>query len=285
MSITISQILQSSITWISLSFGLIMGSFFNVCIYRIPRNSFWQSHRSKCIHCGSKIPAWLNIPVISFLVLRGKSRCCSKPIPFFYPLVELFSGLLFVYLYWRFPFLDHNTLSLTGIDLPQLLRFAHALIFSSLLLICSVIDMQHMIIPDLISLPMILSSPLVALVHPELTMKSSLIGALVGGLGVYFVAWLYILIRKKDGIGMGDAKLLAAIGGWLGYESLLPTVFMGSITGSFIGLAIILKRRKADLQTEIPFGPFLSLGAVLFLLSPIHWLEALSAFYSFFNLE
>lgn len=253
-----------------------MGSFFNVCIYRIPRNTFWQSNRSICPDCGAQIPAWLNIPVLSYIFLRGKSRCCSKPIAMFYPLVELFSGLLFVFLYWRFPFFANNTFPTSEIDMHQFIRFAHALVFSSLLLICSVIDMHHKIIPDVISLPMILLSPLVALLHPELTLRSSLLGVLIGGAGIYGIAWLYYIIRKREGMGMGDAKLLAAIGGWLGYQSLLPTILIGSVTGSVIGIALILKSRQANMQTEIPFGPFLAFGAAIFLLSPVHWLEVLS---------
>lgn len=276
MSITIYQVLSSPISWLFLVLGLVMGSFFNVCIYRIPRNNFWQSHRSFCPDCGAAIPGWLNIPILSYLFLQGKSRCCRKRIALFYPLVELFTGLLFVFLYWRFPFFAQNAFPTSDIDLPQFIRFAHALVFCSLLLICSVIDLHHKIIPDRISLPMIALSPLVAYVHPELTLRSSLLGVLLGGAGVYLVAWLYYAIRRREGIGMGDAKLLAALGGWLGYQCLIPTVLFASVTGSVIGLLLIVWNRRNTMQTEIPFGPFLSLGAVLYLLSPLHWLELMT---------
>jgi leader peptidase (prepilin peptidase)/N-methyltransferase len=276
LSITISQVIYSPLTWFCLILGLIMGSFFNVCIYRIPRKIFWQSRRSFCVHCETKIPFWQNIPVLSFLFLRGKTFCCSKSIPLFYPFVELLTGILTVYLYWRFPFFKNNTLILTEFNSQEGVRFLHAFLFTSLMLVCSVIDMQHMIIPDVLSLSMILLSPCVAWLHPELTLHDALLGVALGGGSIYVVAWLYFLIRRREGIGMGDAKLLAAIGGWLGYQSLIPTVLVGSVCGSLFGLVFIIKKRHADMQTEIPFGPFLAFGAVLYLLSPVHWLEVIA---------
>ncbi len=140
-----------------------------------------------------------------------------------------------------------------------------------------------MIIPDAISLPMIAVFPMIAYVHPELTLYSAFLGVLIGGGTIYAIAWIYYLLRKREGIGMGDAKLLAAIGGWLGYESLLPTVLFASIVGSFVGIGLILKNRNTNLQTEIPFGPFLALGAAFYLLSPVHWLEILMKFHTFLN--
>lgn len=285
MSIIISKVLASPNTWLFFVFGLICGSFFNVCIYRIPLGVFWKSHRSFCPQCKTPIPFWLNIPVLSYLLLGGKTKCCSKELPIFYPLVELFTGLVFVYIYWRFPFFEQEIFPSPDIDTNQFLRFSHALVFCSLLIVCSVIDFQHMIIPDGISLSMIAMSPLIALVHPELTLRSSLLGVFLGGAGVYAVAWTYYLLRKREGIGMGDAKLLAAIGGWLGYESLLPTVLFGSIIGSFVGLGLMVKQRHTNMQTEIPFGPFLAFGAAFYLLSPIHWLEILSKIHQVLRLE
>ncbi len=282
LSITISQILISPLTWIFFVFGTVLGSFFNVCIYRIPREIFWQSNRSICPHCGTQIPSWLNIPILSFLALRGKTRCCGEKIPRYYPWVELFSGLLVAYLYWRFPFFEKALLPLLKTDTNTLIRFTHALIFTSLLLICSVIDMQHMIIPDVISLPMVLLTPLVVLIHPDLTWQSALWGVLLGGGGVYAIAWLYLAVRGREGIGMGDAKLLAAIGGWLGCQALIPTLLFGSISGSCIGIGLMIGKRRMNFQQEIPFGPFLALGAALYLIAPIHWLEVLAKIHGLF---
>lgn len=274
-NMTISQIALSPLTWFFFIFGLIMGSFFNVCIYRIPRKIFWQSQRSFCPQCNAKIPWWLNIPVFSYISLRARTQCCKQRIPIFYPLVEFLTGILFVYIYHRFPFINGPLLPKPNIYTLEFIRFSHALIFTSLLLICSVIDMQHMIIPDSISLSMIALSPLVFCLHPELTWKSSLGGVLLGGGVIYLIAWLYILIRGREGIGMGDAKLLAAIGGWLGYESIIPTLLYGSVMGSVAGIILIISSRQLNMQREMPFGPFLALGACIYLIAPFHWIEIL----------
>lgn len=273
----------SAAPYVCLIFGLIMGSFFNVCIYRIPLNIFWKSSRSFCVHCGTPIPFWLNVPILSYISLGGKTRCCSKPIPIQYPLVELFSGLLFAFLYWRYPFLQKNALTLEGFNSWEFLRFTHAAIFSSFLLVCSVIDIKHMIIPDVLSLPMIFLGPLMALIHPELPVFDSLIGALLGAGSIYLIAWIYFLVRRREGIGMGDAKLLAAIGAWLGYTSLVPTVLFASLVGSLVGVILMFIKKQFDFQTEIPFGPFLSLGAAIYLLSPMHWMEMVTKLTSLFS--
>lgn len=196
--------------------------------------------------------------------------------------MEFLSGVLFVYVYWRYPFLDLREYPNMSVDVHELIRFSHALIFTCLLFICSVIDMQHMMIPDVISLPMIVVSLFIPFLLPELHFQDVLLGIFIGAGGVYGVAWIYYIIRKREGIGMGDAKLLAAIGGWLGYQSLLPTVLIGSILGSVIGLAVMLKKR-GNMQLEIPFGPFLAFGAVFYLLTPMHWLECLSKIHEFFS--
>ncbi len=255
--------------WLFFVVGLLVGSFLNVCILRIPEGTFWYSARSRCPACQALIPAWLNIPVLSFLFLRGRSRCCRTRISWQYPVVELLTGLLFAFIYSRFPFWDFLTFHFS---VPNLLRFLHGSILFSVLLICVVIDMRHHIIPDVLSLPMILLSVPVFLLHPELTWKSSLLGILVGGGIIYLIAWSYFLIRKEEGIGFGDAKLLAAIGGWLGYQSVLPTLLIASVVGSVLGVGLVLLQTlrtkriafQSSLRMEIPFGPFLVLGAFLY---------------------
>ncbi|MFY7929728.1 MAG: prepilin peptidase, partial [Oligoflexus sp.] len=250
----LTLVLQSPLTYFWASFGALMGSFFNVCIYRIPRKIFWQSSRSMCPHCGTAIPFWHNIPLLSWLILRGRAACCQGRISVQYPLVELGTALLFASVYWCFPFIQRWDGQLL-VDSSEVLRFGHALVFTSLLLICSVIDLEHQIIPDVLSLPMIAATPLVIYLHPDLDWKSGLLGVLLGGGVFYAIAWIYYLIRKESGLGMGDVKLLAAIGGWLGYQSILTTVFWASILGSLVGIGVIILSKRFDMKTRIPFGP------------------------------
>ena len=258
-------LLLSPLTWLVFVMGASIGSFLNVCIYRIPLGTFFKHHRSVCRGCAAEIPFYLNIPILSWILLRGKARCCGMSLGLQYPLVEFLTGLLFVVIYWRFPFV---TLGNDGAswDGANMLRCVHAAIFCSLLLVCSVIDMRLMIIPDVISLPMIALSPLVVYLHPDLDWLSALIGVVAGGGSLYVVAWLYWLIRREVGMGMGDVKLLAAIGGWLGYQAIVPTVFYGSLLGALGGVAIMAASQRLTLRTAIPFGPFLALGAIIHLI-------------------
>lgn len=262
------QLLLSSLM-ICFTFGLILGSFLNVCIYRIPRGVFWKSQRSFCTQCQHKIPFYLNIPIISYLLLRGKSSCCQTKISLQYPIVELLTAILLCLLFSQASFLSKSYSSLTTINLNEMIRLLHGLLFISIMIVCSFIDLNFRIIPDKISLPAILATPLVILVHPELSWKSGLLGVLLGGGVIYALAWFYYFLRRQEGIGMGDAKLLAVIGGWLGYEAIFPTLFYSSILGSLISISILAVTRKLSLKAEIPFGPFLALGALIQLLSPI----------------
>jgi leader peptidase (prepilin peptidase) / N-methyltransferase len=127
-----------------------------------------------------------------------------------------------------------------------------------------VIDIKLMIIPDVISLPMVLASPLVVYLHPDLTWQSSLLGVLLGAGLLYGIAWLYYLVRGEAGMGMGDVKLLGVVGGWLGYEAILPTIFLGSLLGSAIGILLVIGSKQRSLRSAVPFGPFLALGAVIY---------------------
>lgn len=247
--------------------GLIIGSFLNVCILRLPEGQFFANSRSQCRHCGHLIPFWYNIPVLSFFWLRGKSACCRKPLLWQYPLIELLTGALFVWVFWWHPFLSTPTFS---VNYEESLRFAHNVAFCSLLIVGTVIDMRYRIIPDEITLGMICVAPLLALVHPELSLRDSLWGILLGGGVIYAIAWIYYLLRKAEGIGMGDAKLLAGIGGWCGYQAILPTLFYASVLGSLYGLGLMLVRRKLDMKYELPFGPFLALAAFIYLFQDRH---------------
>lgn len=255
--------LESPWTWFVFVFGALIGSFLNVCIYRIPEGQFFASARSRCRHCNAQIPAYLNIPILGFLLLRGRTLCCKKPLSWQYPVVELLTASLFVACYWKTPFMIQYGAHPFEIDPTNALRFAHLSTFVALMIVCSFIDIRLMIIPDVISLPMIAATPLVVWLHPDLTWQSALAGVIVGGGILYAVAWLYFLLRKQVGMGFGDVKLLAAIGGWLGVEAVLPAICWGSILGSVVGISMMLYQRKMDMKLAIPFGPFLATGAVL----------------------
>lgn len=257
------------------TFGLIWGSFLNVCIYRIPRGIFWGSSRSFCPHCKKEIPFYFNIPLLSYIFLLGKSACCKKKISPEYPLVEILTAVLLVLLIFRLRLQGVSIFQLHYISSKEWFRLLHGFLFISIMVVTSVIDFHFMIIPDKISIPGIFATPLVIMLHPELSWKSGLLGVLLGGGFIFALAWFYHFLRKKEGIGMGDAKLLALMGGWLGYEALFPILFYSSLSGSLIGIILLSAQKKLSMKAAIPFGPFLALGALIQLLSPV-------SFWSFF---
>ncbi len=256
--------LKYPITWIMFAFGALIGSFLNVVIFRVPEGSFFKHTRSRCRNCGAKVPFYLNVPIFSFIFLKGRTACCGKALSWQYPIVEFVVAVSFVLIFWHFPFVSIKD-GVFSTDESNFLRFFHATSFTVLMVACSAIDMRHMIIPDVISIPMICLVPLVAYLHPDLDFLSAGLGVLIGGGSLYLVAWLYWLIRREVGLGLGDVKLLAAIGGWLGYQSIIPTVFIGSILGAVWGIALILIGRQRGLKTAIPFGPFLAIGSLIHL--------------------
>lgn len=259
------QAVQSFVFWSVVALGACIGSFLNVVILRLPERTFFKNARSVCPTCGVMIPFYFNIPVVGYFILRGKANCCGTKISWHYPAVEFATAVIFGLLYLKFPFSGWSVGS--GIFEPAIfVRWAHAAIFISLMLAMSVIDAKLMIIPDELSIGMIVLSPLVAWIHPDLTLVGSLIGIAAGGGLLYGVAWSYWFVRKQYGLGFGDVKLLAAIGGWLGWQSILPTLFLGSIVGSIIGIAVMVIYRQEGWQSKIPFGPFLALGAVTHLI-------------------
>jgi len=230
-------------------FGAIVGSFLNVVILRLPEED--QSivyPASHCPQCSAPLHWYENIPIVSFLFLRGKCGHCRMPISVQYPLVELAMALLAAAIIATF----HLTIAAAGYFL-----------FSAALLVIIVIDIHHQIIPDVISLPGIILGVLFSFVSPTVTWQSSLIGLLVGGGVLYAVAFLYFMLRKVDGMGGGDIKLLAMIGAWLGWQSLPFVIFASSLSGSIVGLIAMLYQKKGG-RTRIPFGPFLSLSALAY---------------------
>ena len=248
--------------------GLVVGSFLNVCILRIPAGTFFKNTRSHCPACGAMIPWYLNIPVLGFFILMGKARCCGARLSWQYPVVEFGTGLLFALIFHRFPFLEvaDGAGRVLVLDHAQALRFLHAIVFCSILVVAAVIDLRLMIIPDVLSVGLVLTAPVVVALHPDLTWRSSLYGAILGAGVLYAVAWTYWLIRRETGMGFGDVKLLAGIGGWLGFQAIFPVILIGSVSGSLVGISVMLWNRKLDGKTALPFGPFLAAGAVAHLM-------------------
>ena len=240
--------------WIILFFGFVlgtvMGSFLNVCIHRIPQGKSIVTPSSHCPHCKKPIRFYDNIPLVSFIWLRGRCRVCNAPISLRYPLVELLMGLFSSILLLRY-----------GVSA---LYFIYFILFGSLTLI-SFIDLTHRIIPDVISLPGIIIGVAISFLHPQLSFTNALIGVLVGGGSLYVVATLYQLITKREGMGGGDVKLLAMIGAFIGWKGVLFTILCSSFIGSMVGVAMMFIS-KADSKYAVPFGPFLSLGAMIYVL-------------------
>ncbi len=229
-------------------FGLILGSFLNVCIHRMPTGSSIIHPPSSCPSCGVKIRFYDNIPLLSYLFLRGRCRRCDAPIPLRYPLVELLTGLLSTALVLRY-----------GPGVPYVLHLA----FVSGLIVITFIDLQHQIIPDAISLPGVAVGVAVSLTPwGSVSWVDSLIGAAAGGGGLLAVAWGFERLTGKEGMGLGDVKLLAMIGAWMGWRALPFIILSSSLFGILIGGAALLLARRG-LRARIPFGPFLALGTLL----------------------
>jgi len=231
-------------------FGACIGSFLNVCIYRIPQNKSIVSPGSSCPSCNKHIPVYLNIPIISYIILRGRCRYCNKSISLRYPAVETLTAVSAVALVLKF-------------NLTPAAFFWF--VFIAVLITISFIDIDLQIIPDVLSLPGILIFSTSSLFIPEITLKDSIIGILSGGGSLYGVAVLYYLIRKEEGMGGGDIKLLAMIGAATGWKGVLFTIFSGSLLGTIAGVIIMAATKIANIKLRIPFGPYLSAGAVIYI--------------------
>jgi leader peptidase (prepilin peptidase)/N-methyltransferase len=236
--------------------GLCVGSFLNVCIYRLPAEASIVHPGSMCPVCKTPIRPYDNIPLLSYLLLLGKCRRCKTPIPIRYPLVELMTGLLALAVLARF-----------GPTLTAGVLF----IFCAALVVVTFIDIDHQIIPDVISLPGIPIFFLSRLIlpHPDAltALLHSALGILAGGGSLFLVAWTYQALTGKEGMGGGDIKLLAMIGALVGWKGVLFTIFAGSSTGCLVGFLLMASAPKGSdgMKLRVPFGPFLSLGALLYL--------------------
>jgi leader peptidase (prepilin peptidase)/N-methyltransferase len=249
--------------------GLCVGSFLNVVIHRLPRmmEREWQVQcadlrgespapsealslarpRSRCPSCGHQITALENIPIISYLMLRGKCSKCSASISLRYPIVEAASGLLSAYAAWRF-----------GLSLQAL----GALTMLWALIALSAIDYDTQLLPDSITLPLLWIGLAFNLAGAYVDLSSAVIGAMAGYLTLWSVYWLFKLATGKEGMGYGDFKLLAALGAWLGWQMLPVIILLSSIVGAAVGIGLIAFRRHGR-NTPIPFGPYLAVAGII----------------------
>lgn len=228
-----------------------IGSFLNVCIYRIPLGMpVGGRARSVCLKCKTPIAAYDNIPLLSYIILRGKCRHCKQRFSIRYFFVELLTGLLGLecFLTW-------------GLTLTALVYF----LFITVLIIITFIDIDHGIIPDVLSLPGIpIFFVLTWLFVPYMTWWNSLLGVLIGGGLLLGVSVAYKVVTKRDGMGGGDVKLLAMIGAIIGWQGVLFTIFVSAVLGTIAGVILMLKNRKS-LSLSMPYGPFLALGSILYI--------------------
>ncbi|PIR25386.1 MAG: prepilin peptidase [Deltaproteobacteria bacterium CG_4_10_14_0_2_um_filter_43_8] len=262
------QALSSLPTWylyfLVAIFGAIFGSFLNVCIVRIPKGESIVTPRSKCFHTGKPLAWWENIPLVSYLLLRGKSRHNGMRIPLRYPLVELIS-LLLALLTWH----------LAASPLHFLLYFCF---FVAPLIAITFIDLEHFIIPDVFSLPGIAAGIIITQILSApgthfAQLISSGLGILIGAGFLFLIAFLYEKIKKQEGLGGGDIKLAAMFGAFFGWKGVLFILLFSSIIGSIVGIFIMIVQRK-NMKLALPFGPFLSAAALFYLYfgrEILHW--------------
>ncbi len=230
-------------------FGAVAGSFLNVCIHRLPLGVSIVSPPSRCPRCQRRIPFYYNIPIISYIVLLGRCAYCRAPLSLQYPLVEAMAGLFSVMLMRR-----------SGLS-PEL--FVH-FVFAGALIVVTFIDLEHQIIPDVISLPGIAVGLAASFFLEPPGVLGSVIGVLLGGGALFMIAAAYRFVTGAEGMGGGDIKLLAMIGAFLGWKGVLLTLFAGSFLGAAFGLLIMAFHGRTG-KHAIPFGPFLAAGALIYL--------------------
>jgi leader peptidase (prepilin peptidase)/N-methyltransferase len=261
--------------------GAIIGSFLNVVIHRVPREESIAFPASRCPSCGTAIRPYDNIPVVSWAVLRGRCRSCRTPISARYPAVELLTAALFALTYWL----------RSGLTLS--LPFDLAFVAGILALIF--IDAEHMILPNVITYPGAALAILARVVVPNLygvaslggsqtqlrpwlvSLGGALLGALVGGGFLWLVGWLWEKARGVEAMGLGDVKMMFMVGAYLGWPLTLLTIFVGVLTGSVAGVAVMMGRKERDMQMMLPFGIFLGVGSLVSLFfgaSIIDWYTA-----------
>jgi leader peptidase (prepilin peptidase)/N-methyltransferase len=227
-------------------FGLCIGSFLNVCAYRLPLGQSIVHPRSRCTSCGRQLTWFDNLPVLSWVVLGGRCRTCKQPVSWMYPAVEVVTGLVFLITYLTY-----------GLTLLGLVR----VVFACALIVLFITDLQHKILPNVITYSGIIVGFVCSFFLPP-GWVSSLIGLIMGGGFLLAIAEAYLRIRGQEGLGMGDVKLLAMIGAFLGWKLVLLTLVFASFTGSLAG-GLLIAGGRGTMKYELPFGTFLAVGAVL----------------------
>ncbi len=257
-------------------FGSVVGSFLNVVIHRVPREESIVFPNSACPKCGEAIKGYDNIPIFSWLILGGKCRNCKEPISPRYPAVELLTALLWVLCFWQIGFNAYLPVAIAFVTVMVSLVF---------------IDAEHMILPNVITYPLLICAILVRLIFPltvgALYFKDILsypltllagqpawlvslagagLGALFGGGSLWLIGELWKRLRGVDAMGLGDVKLMFGVGALLGFQLTFLTIFIGAFTGAVAGVLYIATQKEKDLQAQIPFGIFLGIGSVISLL-------------------
>ena len=277
---------------LSIVLGLLVGSFLNVVIYRVPvmlqrdwrqqcceflemdekefsKDDLNAKHKifnlvkpdSHCPQCNAPVRAWQNIPILSYVLLRGKCAGCQKPISMRYPIIELVTGLLSGVVAWQF--------GATWLALAFL-------VLTWSLISLTMIDFDHQLLPDNITLPLLWLGLLVNALLPGTTVSAAdaVLGAIIGYMSLWSLYWVFKMLTGKEGMGYGDFKLLAALGAWMGWQSLLLIVILSSLVGAIVGIALLLLRGR-DRNIPIPFGPYLAGAGFIAML----WGDALNRLY------
>jgi len=224
-------------------FGLAIGSFLNVCIYRLPKDESIVHPPSRCTLCGWQLRWYENIPVLSYILLRGKCSNCRMPVSFQYPIVELTTGLIFLLNYYVY-----------GIGLI----FFTNIIFTAIVLALAITDARSYLLPDVLTIGGLVFGVGLSLFSGGMTPQESIFGSIVGGGILFVVAWLGEIVFKKEAMGGGDIKMMAMIGTFVGWQGALLTIFLGSLFGTLIFAPISLKTKKL-----VPFGVFLAIGGTV----------------------
>jgi leader peptidase (prepilin peptidase)/N-methyltransferase len=243
-------------------FGLVFGSFLGVCIYRLPRKESVLRPRSRCTNCGHALRVWDNIPVLSYILLRGKCRDCRHPLSWVYPTVEILTAVLFILLFQKY-----------GLETPFFVNG----VFFCMLIVLSFIDLYHRILPNVITFGGVLVGLLLSpfqsaeFLHAQgafamdgwyvTSYVNSALGVAIGGGLLWLVAFLYLKLRRVEGLGLGDVKMMGMVGAFLGWQYSWLTIFLGSIVGVLAG-GLYIQIFGRGRRYELPFGSFLGLGAI-----------------------
>ena len=238
--------LRSLLSAFAVLFGLIWGSFLNVVIHRLPAGQSLVSPRSRCPNCGKPVAGYDNVPVLSYVLLGGRCRSCRVPISLRYPGIEAAIGAASLLAFLR-----------QGLSL----EYAAELAFVAAMVALIFIDFDHQILPNSITLPGAAIGLALAGPRPEMSFRDALLGAILGAGMLFLVAEVYLRLRKVEGLGMGDVKMMGMVGAFVGWKGVLLTLFLGSLSGTLVGL-VVMASSKADLRTKLPFGTFLGMGAI-----------------------